>query len=394
MIFTGTFNTHDNYNTYAVTIGNTGVTKEITDPLDRDIYGEHAPDMTVMFGREPVKITCDRQDLEKRIIISQATINLVSNANLTDYLFADTERSIPVTIERVVDNETRIQTFFGYVDPLQFDQGFAYAWEDVQITATDPLGILQDLTVGDLSGYTSSMTKTSWELLTDILAAADISSENIVKYVNDTVYNAMTSTNVKMLIMFGDSEDDWMTLDEALTEICKYFNLYVSFWDGKARITCTISDGSTYQPVEVAIPIDPNNPHSFRNSAADTSTSISVDDVYSQICLTCEIEPVPDAVVSPTASDNLYSDFNNFDPYMTELIATGEGKSAYNGFYELLTTGDTTYYRDEKSYGYTLTNYLYVNTLNYDAEQKLQTTNKTIKRFYETINLSKVKRAK
>lgn len=40
------------------------------------------------------------------------------------------------------------------------------------------------------------------------------------------------------------------------------------------------------------------------------------------------------------------------------------------------------------------TNYLYVNTLNYDAEQKLQTTNKTIKRFYETINLSKVKRTK
>ena len=112
MILTGTFNTYDNKNTYTVTIGDTGVTTTISDPTE-DIYGDNKPDLIVMFDPDPVIINADRQDLTKRIIISQATINLVSNQNMTDYLFAYTNRSIPVTIL----NGSNV-CFFGYVDPL------------------------------------------------------------------------------------------------------------------------------------------------------------------------------------------------------------------------------------------------------------------------------------
>ena len=336
MIFTGTFKTYDNINTYNVTIGDTGVTTTISDPTE-DIYGTAHSDLIVMFDPDPVIINTDRQDLTKRIIISQATINLVSNQNMTDMLFASTNRSIPVTITRD-DNVC----FFGYVDPLQFDQGYANNWESVQITATDPLGALEQLNVGDLKEIDSNTTITSWDLMLAIFTAAGISTVNDT--INYTVKSAMQGTNIKPSIFFGESEDDWMTLYDTLTEICKYFNLYVAYYNNAANISCTINE----TPVA-------HNISSFKNAAADSSTSISVDDTYSQVTVTAEIEPVDDIIVSYDDDDYLYSDYNNMEKYMTEYISEGEGDSAHSGFYDLITTGETGY-----GAGYSIDHYCYV----------------------------------
>lgn len=338
MIFTGTFKTFDNSNEYSVTIGNTGTTTVITDPSDDSVYSP-ATDMVVMFDPDPVTITCDRGDLQKRIIISQATINLVSNENLTNYLFADTNRSIPVN---VVNTDTNDLCFFGYVDPLQFSQGYAYNWESIQVTATDPLGALESLTVGDLTGVTATSTLTSWTLITDILSAAGISTIN--RGINNTVYNALTGTKVKMSIFFGESQDDWMTLYDTLSEICKYFSLYVSYYDGGAYIMSTINFNSTQFAIA-----------NFKSAAADSSTNISVDTAYSQATLTCEIEPVEDIVISFDNDDYLYSEYSNYEKYMTEYISAGEGERAYSGFKDLVNTGVTAY-----DAGYYIDNFVWV----------------------------------
>lgn len=337
IIFTGTFNTYDNNNTYSVTIGDTGVTMNISDPTE-DIYGTAQSDLIVMFGPEPVIINTDRQDLTKRIIISQATINLLSNQNMTDILFATTNRSIPVTITR--GNNV---CFFGYVDPLQFDQGYAYNWESVQITATDPLGALEQLNVGDLANIDANTTITSWNLMMAIFTAAGISTVNDT--INATVKNAMQGTNIKLGVFFGESEDDWMTLYDTLTEICKYFNLYVAYYNNAVNISCTINETSVG-----------HNISSFKDAAADSSTSISVDDTYSQIALTAEIEPVDDIIVGYDDDDYLYSDYANMDKYMTEYISEGEGESAYVGFYELITNESVISYEN----AYSIDNFCYV----------------------------------
>ena len=47
---------------------------------------------------------------------------------------------------------------------LQFNQGYAYTWEPVQVTATDPLGALEQLNVGDLTNIDAN-TKTSSKIL-------------------------------------------------------------------------------------------------------------------------------------------------------------------------------------------------------------------------------------
>lgn len=324
MILTGAFNTYDNKNTYTVTIGDTGVTTTISDPTE-DIYGAGKPDLIVMFDPDPVIINADRQDLTKRIIISQATINLVSNQNMTDYLFAYTNRSIPVTIS----NGSNV-CFFGYVDPLQFNQGYAYTWEPIQVTATDPLGALEQLNVGDLTDIDANTTITSWNLMMAIFAAAGITSVNDT--INPTVKSAMQETNIKLGIFFGESEDDWMNLYDTLTEICKYFNLYVAYYNNSANISCTINESSVV-----------NNISSFKDAAADSSTSISVDDTYSQVKITAEIDPVEDIVVGYDNDDYLYSQYKNIDKYMTEYISEGEGRTAYDAFFDLITKGNTDY---------------------------------------------------
>ena len=233
MTYSGYFKTYDNKKTYTVTIGNgIGVTHDIIDPLDESY---DYPDK-VMFDPDPVTITADRQDLQKRIIISQATINLISNTDLTEDFFANTSREIPVEI--TCDGNT---VFYGYVDPLQFDQGYAYNWEKIQVNATDPLGALEEMYIGQIQDIDQESTLTTTNLINAILETAGI---ELVDYagVNEDVMDAMDNTNIKLWNFFGDSQDDWMTLDESLSEICRYFNLYVAYWNGAAHVTCTINN--------------------------------------------------------------------------------------------------------------------------------------------------------
>lgn len=337
--FTGSFKTLDNTYTYNVTIGpSTGTSINIEDPSDNNVY-EHPNDTHVMFASDPVTITCNRQDLTKRIIISQATINLVTNKNLTDELFADTNREIPVSIDK--DGSS---VFFGYVDPLQFDQGYAYHWENVQINATDPLGALEQLNVGDLDNIDASTQITSWDLIDAIFEAANIS--NFTDNINGTVKSAMQNTWFNLSQYFGKSEADWATLKDVLEDICKYWNLYISYYGNVARITCTINDNTSLISIE-----------DIGAKTVDSNTSISVDDVYTKVELTCKIEPLPDTVISFDDDDYLYSNYNNYKRYMTELISEGNGGKALEGFGEML---NSPIRHSDHEDSYTIDNFLYV----------------------------------
>lgn len=320
MIYEGNFKTVRNLHTYNVIIGRTGAVKTITDPQDDSIYDIAAPDQKiVMFGTNPVVIKCNRDDLLKRIIISQATINLVTNDNLTTELFASNDRSIPVTISRqAARQEDDVVVFYGYVDPLEFDEPFAHNWEEISITATDPLGALQNLNVGQLN-ISSSELYSPYAILEAILDKIQVDIGR--RIVNETVWDAFNSTKISMSQFFGESEDDYATLDEVLEEILKYFNMYIAMEGDQLIIISTINH--TLAPVQV---------QNFKDYAVDESTSISVDDVYSQIKLTCEIEPIKDAIISLADDDYLFSNYNHQVPYMTEIVAPGEGERAFNAF--------------------------------------------------------------
>lgn len=76
-----------------------------------------------------------------------------------------------------------------------------------------------------------------------------------------------------------------------------------------------------------------------KSDYAAADTNITIEEVYNQIKLTCNLEELEEIVTSPTNEDDLYSPFTNRQKYATEFIAWGEGESAFNGFWELLADG-------------------------------------------------------
>lgn len=375
MIYSGTFktikteqyntgNSHNYYTkTYNVTIGNTGVTQQIKDSLDDNIYAANSE--VVMFDPNPVIITVDRQDLQKRVIISQAAVNLVSNFNMGNNLFANNNRDIPVEI--TCDGNT---VFFGYVDPLQFNQGYAQRWEKVQINVTDPLGALTETYIGQLQDSEQNYVQkdsiyTAFDLIDMIFnhIGVEVSYIDSLSYtsVHQRVIDALRNTNVHLWNFFGDGDDDWLTLEETLNELFKYYNLYAIYYDRKVHITGTINRNLT----EIVL-------GSFAKAAADSSTALSTDQVYSQAMVKCEIEPLEDLIVSLDDKDNLVSPtgYERSVHYMTEYIAEGEGKTAYNAFKDMISGNGTNW-----EYAYTIPNYVQV--LKNDAWEFKRTNNGT-----------------
>ena len=363
MKFQGTFNTLENTNSYKVEIGD-GLIKEIIDPTE--IAGEIAESAEyIMFDADPVNITCKRQNLNKRIIISQCEVNLISNMDLTDYLFVPTNRSVPLKITEVTDPNKVKHVFFGYVDPLQFSQGFAHSYEQISITATDPLGALEDLTIDKLTGVNIDTEKTPYELIALILNKVGVSdimglNDQAEYHINSEVIRCLKETKLQCKIFFGDDKDDYKSLYDVLETICTYFNLYVAMKDNDtALFSCTVNNALN------RVDLSP-----FRNKVTDDSTSIGMDDVYTQVQLTCNIEPVEELVESFTDKDKLYSDYANEEHYMTEMWSqvTDEDRNnilSWVGFYHLVhSTVDPNWRwtpdQWEWEWCYTSDNYVYV----------------------------------
>lgn len=356
-MISGSFVTIDENQTYNVSIG-TGLNHTITDPTEQNF---DPSEMVIMFDTTPVIISCDRQDLLKRIIISQATINLVTNQDLSDYLFAETNRSIPVTIS--LNNNT---CFFGYIDPLQYDQGYAHVWENVQINATDELGALENIFVDDSyflnkfyikdGGIVKPKQCRCLDIIEYILNKIGVttittSGSNAgtsYSFVHPTVLSALNNTKFNMAVFFGESPDDYKNTYEVLEMICKYFNLYIAAYAPHTVVMTSTINNQLVGNTNIAV-------LGMLNLATDGSTSLSTDDAYSQVALTCNIEPEQDIVISFDNDDYMYSNYDDQVRYMTEYVSNGDGFDSWNAFYNMI-NGNSTDYRD----CYTKDHFMYV----------------------------------
>ena len=334
-IYTGTFKSKQGVQ-YNITIGDTGNSVTIKDTTD--LTGGIAADTSyVMFAQDPITVSCDRGDLTNRIIISTATINLVTNMNMID-LQASHVNEIPVLITSGDDT-----VFSGFIDPLQFNQGYAHYWEDFSITATDPLAGLEYMKVNQIKDnqnnyITSSTQVVSRDLIDYILSAIGLTTDDTT--LNTIVKDALEGTKIQMSVFFGDNPDDYKTLKEVLEEICKYYNLYIIMKD---EDTVSIYTSVNQSLTNVAISGPQSSININQYVIADDSTNISQDEAYASVKLTCEIEPVSDLIVSPTNNDNLRSVFDAPDLYMTEYVSEGATSVAMDAFVKMLNGQTTTY---------------------------------------------------
>ena len=352
MIYQGTFNDYNNTYKYRVTINAGGsITHAIIDPTET-----RTTDDEVYFSPDPVHITCDRSDLTQLIMISQCQIRLKINQDLSNILFADTNRDISVTVEREIlegGSTAYRKIFYGYVDPLQFNEPFAHKYEEITINATDPLGALEDMTIKNVDTSEADVMP-FMNLMVKIMEAIFAGNSSAYNGIHTYLANNVHPNNIKVnTSIFYDDDDEGMTLYDVMTELLKYLGCTI----------CYEPNGGTINLFNIynGTPASETPPQWFdaADDAMSASGSLSKDDAYNKVTLTCEIEPVEDDI-DLIDSDYMYSDYINYQKYMTELVSTGEGVDAYNGFGDLLGLREVPEETTNYDGGYKLDHYCFV----------------------------------
>ena len=320
----------------------------------------------VYFSDDPAEIENEVNDTFDVLLRNSAKIRLLCG-NLIKDLFSTSCRDAVVNIYK---NDTCI--FAGFIEPQTFSQPYNDRWDELELNCIDALSALQYSkykNVGAL-GVVYAFVKAEaaqrsfYDIATEILQGVtnglDILGNQNIKFWYDgskavdaqtaNRYQVFKQLSISDLLFLGDDESDVWQQDEVLEELLKYlnlhivqdgFNFYIFSWDSvKATpdkiIWHDIVANSTKTTAQQAVTIALAN-------VADCDTTISIGDVYNQLLLTAKVEDIESVIESPLDDDLLASPYINKQKYLTEYSSDGEGKTAYNAFYDMTHDKKTTY---------------------------------------------------
>lgn len=318
----------------------------------------------IFFTDDPVEITSQANDTFDHLLCYQANVRLLCKNFVPDF-FCSSCRDAVVNILR---NEECI--FVGYVEPQAFSQGYNEDYDEVKLTCIDCLSALSYSNYRNVGAaavlYDALKGKAAQrtfydiiaEILNDVGEAANYmgggtfkimydGSKSLSNGTGDEIYNIFQNISINELLFFGDEEDDMWTQEDVLNEILKYLNLhivqegttfYIFSWE-------SIRNGSHLNFYEIdkgfekSIEI-PTYQVGKDIEVADCDTKISIGETYNELLLTDNVTEVDDMIESPLDDESLVA-AGNFQKYMTEYIAEGEGKTAYNSMKAMVTGGRT-----------------------------------------------------
>lgn len=301
----------------------------------------------VKFASSPLFIDYEMDDEFQTIIKKTATINLVSKIYLGDYLYTTNARDIPVTIYK---GGTLL--FEGFVLPLSFNQEFHNNWDEFTIQCGDYLTTLQYYNYKDSNSTNYDQLKETANIVTfkDVINTT-LGNERPIFY--DNSKGSLANYSVHELNFYDDDLDSVWNNEDVLNQVLKYLNLhvirdysrvYIFDWntikEGVVMAWKNINSNSTFTRSVYTVPL--------QNNFADSTTNISVDDVYNQIQVNCKFNSVKELFESPLDKDSLVSKFSGKQKFMTEYISEGEGDHAYNAFRNLI-SGTPTNYKEAKT---------------------------------------------
>lgn len=320
----------------------------------------------VYFSEDPAEIENEVNDTFDVLLRNSAKIRLLCG-NLIKDLFSTSCRDAVVNIYK---NDTCI--FAGFIEPQTLSQPYNDRWDELELNCIDALSALQYSkykNVGAL-GVVYAFVKAEaaqrsfYDIATEILQGVtdglDILGNQNIKFWYDgskavdaqtaNRYQVFKQLSISDLLFLGDDESDVWQQDEVLEELLKYlnlhivqdgFNFYIFSWDSvKATpdkiiwhdIVANNTKTTTQQAVTIALA-----------NVADCDTTISIGDVYNQLLLTAKVEDIESVIESPLDDDLLASPYINKQKYLTEYSSDGEGKTAYNAFYDMTHNKKTTY---------------------------------------------------
>ena len=320
----------------------------------------------VYFSEDPAEIENEVNDTFDVLLRNSAKIRLLCG-NLITNLFSTSCRDAVVNIYK---NDTCI--FAGFIEPQTLSQPYNDRWDELELNCIDALSALQYSkykNVGALGviyafvkaeAAQRSFYDIATEILQDVTEGLDILGNQNIKFWYDgskavdaqtaNRYQVFKQLSISDLLFLGDDESDVWQQDEVLEELLKYlnlhivqdgFNFYIFSWESvKATpdkiIWHDIVANSTKTTAQQAVTIALAN-------VADCDTTISIGDVYNQLLLTAKVEDIESVIESPLDDDLLASPYINKQKYLTEYSSDGEGKTAYNAFYDMTHDKKTTY---------------------------------------------------
>ena len=331
-------------NKCSVEIGNPSVSH--ADIIIGEHYNEGDNDL-LYFTSEPVKIETESDDLFTVIIKTSATINLYARDYIGDLLYASNARSVVARIKK-----NGVVIFDGFVEPGTYNQPYSEPYDEFTINCIDKLSTLQYYKYKGITvdNFDSKLAELGNVTLMSVLNLAfkefDMRkrllydrSKGITEYEVDSVFDDI---KISEQIMVGDDFDSVMNYDDILTEILKYLNLhiiqegskfYIFDWNsiikGKEQWVYLGEDRIYWNNLDVST-IRLNE-----TTNAGPDTNITVDEVYNQISLTCELNDQDVLIESPLDEESLTSVFKNRQLYMQELISEGNGSRALSAFKQM-----------------------------------------------------------
>ena len=314
----------------------------------------------IFFTDDPVEITSQANDTFDHLLCYQASVRLLCR-NFVPEFFCSSCRDAVVNILR---NGECI--FVGYVEPQAFSQGYNEDYDEVELICIDCLsalsysnyrnvgaaGVLYDALKGKAAQRT--FYDIIAEILNDVGEAANYMGGGTFKIMydgskalsngtGDEIYNIFQNISINELLFFGDEEDDMWTQEDVLNEILKYLNLhivqegttfYIFSWESirkNSYLNLYRIDEGSEKSIEI-----PTYRVGKDIEVADCDTKISIGETYNELLLTDNVTEVNDVIESPLDDDSLIA-AGNFQKYMTEYIAEGEGETAYNSMYAMTT---------------------------------------------------------
>lgn len=393
MTITGTFKNVNNVN-IEVCIYNPNSTDHTTYYIDDEKLDNQ---YHFCFAADGVSIRHNFSTLFEPIITGEATITLVTNIWVGDMLYASDLGDIVVYIKKGNNLE-----FVGYVEPRTYSQPINQKVNTIDIHCIDWLTACDEMkfsTIGPYS-YDELVMSSNYMSIIDTLERCKLFNSNFifpnVVYTNNLLIDAglqsMFDLQIHDSLWLDDEEDSEKTISEIITEICRYLNCRIVSPNGQITLMLLNDANTNYTDM-----YDCNNEEVVTSQIIAilpkediANEDVSLDDINSQISVTCTLDTIDDVIEQPLDDDMLDSPYKNMQLYMTEYrmkfdktmgdwsIVDKNNRSRFTAFinFEREYWGDPSY--DLSYHDCELTNW-YIRYVNNDKWQ----FNNNFKKFYE-----------
>lgn len=292
----------------------------------------------VYFSDDPVTIQSEDNDVDDPLVVTKCSIELFTRVDFTGQLFAANIDSIEC---HVINRATNTILFFGYVEPLSFNQDYSEKYNKLSIKAIDMIGALKYRKYLN-KDYDTAMADA--EIRTFRSAINDIcnlypnghpigyqpNTYSITTNIFFILLNGLTTTQINNINSnfdkrFNDiavlgSKDEHATCNKVLKTLLTYFGYKIYCYNGNFFIydptmflnanvnSIQLMNLNTGNLSSISTIICSSYANDENNLYIDKQYDITVADIYTKIKINCDRKELDD-LTTDIFGDNIDTDY-------------------------------------------------------------------------------------